>query len=109
MIGVTLKKLQAAEGRAAVTTEDDQRSKKPWNGLDGVDEKHDPYANLRYPFKADLHMEKSQVPASGVASDEIAGGSEKMPPPESGGLPSTANRASPVRGIAGSGHPDWLH
>jgi hypothetical protein len=98
MTSAALKKPQTLEGRLAVTTEDEQRFKKSWNGLDGADERDDPYANLRYPFKVDLHKGKGRVLAGGVASNEMAGRSEQMPSLEPRGLPSTTTRALPAQG-----------
>ncbi|KAI9770904.1 MAG: hypothetical protein M1840_002608 [Geoglossum simile] len=93
MIDANLKKPQVSEGKVFVTTKGAQRSERPWNGLDGVDERDDPYANLRYPFKADLLKGGDRALAGSVASDEMAGRSKQKPR----GFSSAATRVLPAQ------------
>ncbi|KAI9773006.1 MAG: hypothetical protein M1839_002276 [Geoglossum umbratile] len=79
MANAATKEIKSPKSEEEVAAEDVRRSREPWHGFDGADERDDPYANLRYAFKTDSLKGKGRVLISEGASGEAAGQSEQMP------------------------------
>ncbi|KAI9777166.1 MAG: hypothetical protein M1839_009009 [Geoglossum umbratile] len=80
MANAATKEIKSPKSEEEVTAEDVRRSREPWHGFDGADERDDPYANLRYAFKTDSLKGKGRVSIGEGASGEAAVQIEQMPP-----------------------------